>query len=271
MTNEEMITLINEGKTELLNDLIRRNKSMIHRIAYKYKPLAERNGGADINDLVQSATLGLLEAVPYWEPERGGFLTLAMFYIRKSIRELLGLNTTKERAENTGRVISLNAPIRTEDSDDLEIGDTIPDEHAEELFESVEEEEIKRVVRAAVDSLPIQYKHVITAYYFEGKTYTAIGGNNGKSSYNQARRLCSQGLRRLRRIKSLRWLYEEYERPAYSYKGITAFNSSGTSSVEDSVIRRESLRKEAERLIKAFPPGTPENDRIRELKNAFKI
>lgn len=65
-----------------------------------YVALAERNRGLDGEDLLQAVNLGIIEAIPEWDPKCGMFLTVATFYMKKCIREALGIRTEKERIEN---------------------------------------------------------------------------------------------------------------------------------------------------------------------------
>lgn len=100
MTNEELVKRIQAGETELLSQLMEQNRGIAAILARRYLPAAQRNRGVDFDDLMQAAAVGILEAVPRWEENRGRFLSLAGFYMRSEIRDALGMRTGKKRIEN---------------------------------------------------------------------------------------------------------------------------------------------------------------------------
>lgn len=51
--------------------------------------------GVDLDDLVQEGNVGLLEAIPRWEPERATFTTCASVYIKRGIRYALRQKNNK--------------------------------------------------------------------------------------------------------------------------------------------------------------------------------
>jgi RNA polymerase sigma factor for flagellar operon FliA len=60
-------------------------------------------------------------------------------------------------------------------SDRVSLGDTIPDERAEDPVSAYEVEETKEVLGMAVSGLPEREKIVISLYYYEGMTLAEIG------------------------------------------------------------------------------------------------
>lgn len=52
--NEDIVTAIKSGCVELVPELLRNNKGVIYKVAHQYKTLAERNRGADMDDLMQA-------------------------------------------------------------------------------------------------------------------------------------------------------------------------------------------------------------------------
>lgn len=174
MTNEELAASIQAGDTWRLDTLLTQNNGMLYHIARQYSGLAERNRGADLEDLYQSAALGMIEAVAEWEPERGAFLTVATFYMRRRVRELLGVYSTKERIENGGTA-SLDAAISAEDESPLV--ELIADPAALDPEEAAIQADMRRIVREAVAALPAEECAAINNTYLqEGKR----GGADGK-------------------------------------------------------------------------------------------
>ena len=168
MTNEELAASIQAGDTWRLDTLLTQNKGMIYHIARQYHELAERNGGADMNDLYQSAALGMIEAVPEWEPERGAFLTVATFHMRRRVRELLGIRTTKTRIENMG---TASLDVALDDENDTPLVEQIIDPAALDPEEAALQADMQRIVRESVTRLPEEQRSAIEAAYFNRGGY----------------------------------------------------------------------------------------------------
>src|SRR4051812_40723294 len=64
--------------------LIVSNTKFAISIAHEY-----RGRGVDFDDLVSEAMLGMVKAADKFDPERGTFITIAEYHIRKRIREYL--------------------------------------------------------------------------------------------------------------------------------------------------------------------------------------
>ena len=62
--------------------------------------------------------------MPEWEPERGAFLTVATFHMRRRVRELLGIRTTKTRIENMG---TASLDVALDDENDTPLVEQIID------------------------------------------------------------------------------------------------------------------------------------------------
>lgn len=77
MKNEEIVGRIQQGEAGLMDRLLEQNRGFIYKVAKRYLPAAIRNRGMDLEDLAQAACIGMIEAVPAWDAERGAFLTIA--------------------------------------------------------------------------------------------------------------------------------------------------------------------------------------------------
>jgi len=219
----------------LLSKLIEQNKRILYRVARYYMPAAVRNRGADMDDLTQAAALGMIEAVNAWEEARGGFLTIAVPYMRKEIMQLLGFRTTKLRIENAESIISLQT--QTPWDDELQLIDTVEDTAAIDPQEAVCTQNMCEIVREAVKALPQEQREAVTAFYLHGKP----AGNINK-------RQRQKGLYRLSRTSHLRSLIAEYHAHAECSGGIYSFRHTRTSSVEWAVMKRERIMREIHRI-----------------------
>lgn len=238
MTNEELAASIQAGDTWRLDTLLTQNNGMLYHIARQYSGLAERNRVADLEDLYQSAALGMIEAVAEWEPERGAFLTVATFYMRRRVRELLGVYSTKERIENGGTA-SLDAAISAEDESPLV--ELIADPAALDPEEAAIQADMRRIVREAVAALPAEECAAINNTYLqEGKR----GGADGKT--------LNKGMRTLRRNSRLLQLWAEYESVPYWHRSHASWRHTHTSAVEAATMQRERIRKQMAALMRWY-------------------
>ena len=81
MINEEIVVRIRNRENTAANmlQLYEQNRGIIAVLAKKYQ------NNAEFDDLMQEGYIGLSNAVDAWEPERGTFITCAVFWIRQSM------------------------------------------------------------------------------------------------------------------------------------------------------------------------------------------
>lgn len=131
--------------------------------------------------------------------------------------------------------------------DNLTVGDTIPDNRID--FENtIAAADERACVRAVVEELPEAEKEIIKLSYFEGLPYSVIAQQINKS-VERVRQLKQRGLRQLRHPRmSKRLLDEDIDRRtlSYSHRGVSKFNTTWTSSTEQTVLQREYLKKQLE-------------------------
>lgn len=87
MTNEELCVLAQAGEAAAKDMLLLNSQSFVQKIAkiffsqYKDERVSE-------SDLIQEGYLGILEAIPRYQPDRGtAFYTYAIHWVRKYMRE----------------------------------------------------------------------------------------------------------------------------------------------------------------------------------------
>lgn len=233
LSNEQLIKRIRAGEPGRLGDLIEQNQGIIRQAARRYLPAAWRNRALDMEDLMQAAALGMIEAIPAWDESRGAFTTLAALYMKNSIRAALGIHTTKQRIENMP-IASLDAPIA--EGEDIALIDTLADDMAIDPAEAAIEADTCRLVRDAVNSLPDDQRREIEAVYFMGGTQT------DRNVMDRAHRALRHKLRRL-------WM--EYETALHHHQGFKSWKHTHTSSTEAAVLRRDELWQKVTALLQA--------------------
>lgn len=149
-------------------------------------------------------------------------------------------------------ILNVAKPIKSiyesvEGTDELIVSDTIPDNRIDFENEIATADE-RACVRAVVEELPEAEKEVIKLSYFEGLPYSVIAQQIDKS-VERVRQLKQRGLRQLRHPRiSKRLLDEDIDRRTlfYSHRGVSTFNTTWTSSTEQTVLQREYLKKQLE-------------------------
>lgn len=195
-----------------------------YRIVRRYRGLAARNGAVDVDDLMQCAFLGMLEAMRAYDADRGSFLTVMRFYVTRECRKALGL-TGRVRTEHYESVATETPTVGG-----LTLMDTLEDDTLPGVADRLELEDLRREVRAAVDKLPQCKREIITRHDLEGEPMAAAARACGLP-YAAARQQRGQGLIALSRT------LRRYKPPTYyRYKGVAAFHSSMSSVVEDIVL-----------------------------------
>lgn len=211
------------------------NRGLVYFWAKRYQAMLEGRAVVDMDDLIQAGAMGLLEAEKTFLPDKGAWSTWASFYVRKAMLEALGLRGRKSEP----LIVSLDAPAYTDDGEPSEITllETLADPTNPDMDGLLQEDEIVRTVRAAVDDLPEDQRTVTRLHDLEGNPYTKcdelLALNTGES-----RRINGRALRQLRKDKRLRALALDQETAYHRFKGVNAFHSSMSSVVEDLVIWR---------------------------------
>ena len=240
MTNEEIVGRIQQGEAGLMDRLLEQNRGFIYKVAKRYLPTAIRNRGMDLEDLAQAACIGMIEAVPAWDTERGAFLTVAIYYMTCSIRQELGVLTTKQRFENQEPPLLLSLPAGEDEGSDSLL-DLVQDTTAKDPQQAAEQADMQRIVRKAVADLPDKQRDVVRAYYLDGCSMADVSALIGYSP-EKAEQIKRVGVKALRRNKQLRLLWMEYEAAAFATRTYSAWKNTHSSAVEAGAMRREQMR-----------------------------
>ena len=243
MTNEQLAVFIQQGgNDELLPLLWDKTRKIIYKKCNQYwrfySEKLERYGYS-LDDLCQEAYSALTFAISQFKSDKEyKFTTYLSYALKHVIRSLLSGSDVLDRPSTQ----SLEQPlVGDQEGEQLLVGDIIADNKSSEAFEAIERLDEFKPLYEAIDSLPDDQREVIYEYYFNGLTYQQIGDRHGFTHEN-ARQLRNKALRSLRygRIGArLRRIYgEDYDVMRTRHKSLAAFRSSGSSEVEDYVLRR---------------------------------
>lgn len=130
----------------------------------------ESSGGVELDDLEQSAFIGLLKAVQTWKPESGAFSTWYTIQLRAVFVEAYGMRTKRTREDPLNKFhLSLDTPLDENEDGNFTIADVLPDEAAKEAFEDIEQRDFQQAVQAALAQLPDAQREAIISEFWLGQ------------------------------------------------------------------------------------------------------
>lgn len=135
--------------------------------------------------------------------------------------------------------VRLEAPIRTAEDEELEIGDTIPDgtDLEEDVIEKRFQEEMREAVTQELEKLPDDQRKAISLVYLEGMPQWKAGESMGLEKW-QISDLIRKGFRKLNGTPAKRLRpYICDDALSAAYRGsFTRFKNSGISATENAAI-----------------------------------
>ena len=244
MTNEQLAEYIQVGgNDELLAILWDKTKDLIfmkcNHIWSGFSDVLRRHG-YELSDLTQEGYSALLYAVEQFDKDKPyKFTTYLNYSLKHVVRRLLN----NRDVLNQAGTMQFDQPIgEDKDGGELLLSDIVPDEQAARAFEQAERAYEFKPLHEAVDSLPEQERAIIRQRYFDGLTLGQIAERRGvtKQAVSELER---KALRLLRNGKTGRRLWQLYgdeyaPRVRCYHKGLSAFLTSGSSEVEDYVLRK---------------------------------
>ena len=130
----------------------------------------EGSGGVELDDLEQSAFIGLLKAVQTWKPESGAFSTWYTIQLKAVFVETYGMRTKRTREDPLNKShLSLDTPLDENEDGNFTIADILPDEAAEAAFEDVEQRDFQQAVQAALAQLTDAQRDAIISEFWLGQ------------------------------------------------------------------------------------------------------
>lgn len=215
------------------------NSALLWYWANRYANACRMRPELDIDDLFQTGFFALIEASESYEPAKGSWGSWASLYIRKTMREAVGLRGRRHIC-----ALSLDAPVMDADGNETSKCDLLPDESLIPADESMIDAETKAAVHAAIDAIKSEKARLAVRFvYIQGDSYARAAQRIGVEA-KQVSALLSSGRRsmynnvRLRRALSL-----DEETRFDAHKGWRAFQSDRTSVVEAAVMWREKQRE----------------------------
>lgn len=260
MTNEELAVKAKDGDQDALLELWKQNSGLIYlksRSTFNAVQLFGRYD-VDLDDLMQSAFLGLWEAVERFEP--GGEYTFTTFLnttLKTAFSEATGKRTRRQLRDplNLNMALSLDAPLG-DDPEGATLGDIIPDpkDAYSEAEEKLWQEQLHAEMEKALSRLEPEQRTVLRLRFYEGLNREAIAAQMGMSE-SAVRTLEYHAFTELRKPRIRRGL-EDYIDLHTNFYAVGSWERQ-ESPVEFSVVRREEMRERYARRFEREPATIP--------------
>lgn len=170
LSNEELATLIQDGDNARILELWQQCNAFVWKQARSEIFRLDGRRGVDVNDLVQSGFLAMLDAAKSFDANAGfAFMTWLGFKIKTAFHEAAGCRTKRQMMEPIDSAVSLETPLTDEEDGDV-LGDVIPDPAAELAFDEVSEadrvQRLHEALETALETLPEPQKTAIVKRYY---------------------------------------------------------------------------------------------------------
>lgn len=174
-SDNDLVSLINNGQYEYLQELITRYTPYVISVASKYN-----TGGFDTEDFIQEGIVAIFSAVKSYEPEKASFKTFVCLCINRAMSSALS------RVSGAAKHIpgGLIYPI-----DDIELADMSSPESI--LIEKESFSDLEHTIKTELSD----FEYQVLCEFLAGKSYADIAANLGvtaKSVDNALKRIRSK-------------------------------------------------------------------------------
>lgn len=221
-------------------EVCEQHSGLVYTIARRYLGACEHDPAIDIDDLMQTGFIGLMQAASTYDDTRGSFANWAAFYIRQEIRLMLSLHRKQPRVRMLE--LSLDAPLS--EGEEPTLGDTVASDM--DIEADVQQQEVVQAVRVAVDRLPEGQRMLVCLCDLQGRSLRDVARVCGLP-LNMAKNTRKKGQNTLFFDKNLRALTTEDKLDKttnwHQHVGIANYRSTWVSSTEALVFQREERRR----------------------------
>ncbi|NLU24431.1 MAG: sigma-70 family RNA polymerase sigma factor [Clostridiales bacterium] len=206
MTNEELATEIQAGKTELYAQLWEQVRRWVACLASRWYRAFDGARGVEVDDLISSGYLAMVAAVDTFDTGAdGSFIGWFTFYLKSEFSALYGLKTSRQREDPMHRAVSLSAPVPG--ADDLTMEDMVADpvDPYEDPEQAMYLEQLHDALEEAMATIPGNLSDALRRRFYQGQTLSKAAKDIGIAPENVRQRE-NKALRNLRNPKIARGL-----------------------------------------------------------------
>ena len=245
MSNEDLVAAIQAGD-DRMGELWGQVSGFIAMRANRIMPALEGPADIDLDDLIQSGYLALVDAVAEYRPGDATFLTFLGYHLKTAFAETTRFHSLREQREAKTAVLSLDAPVTDDAGAPLTLSDQIRDPAGECMLEEVEHriwlDQLKKDVAVALRDLPEDQRALLRQRFWDGKTLKELAKSIGVSVENVRQRE-RKALQNLRKPSSARQLRPYYDFDFYSGTSLGAFRHSCMTIQERYLIQNENRQE----------------------------
>lgn len=218
--------------------VIEQYEPYLQKLANRYTTLLQRTGSVDNDDLLQAGRIAVMDAQKTYDPGRDmSFIGWLTFYVKKAMRQTLGINSNTGEAPPLLVYLDESLP-GTEDEDTTRL-DMLEDPAAVPLDEPIIDEETRREtseqVYAALDRMKSdKQRTAVKLVWLEGKTREQAA-KEMEIQMGYFYSLEKYGRSTLRRDWRLRQYAQELP---FIHVGVRRFNTTWTSATEYAALWR---------------------------------
>lgn len=253
MSNEELVAVIQAGAEERMGELWEQVKGLVAWKARHIMTALDLRGspcGVELEDLMQSGYIAMVEAVHYYTPESGAAFSMCLINRLKTVfAEATGYRTKRGQNEPLNNSFSLDKTVDDE-SDGTPFGEFVPDPKAAATMLSIEEklwrEQLHEALEAALAALPEQSAEVLLLRHYQGLTLADVGQIRGTTP-ERIRQMENKAIRQLRKPSIACHLRPFYDFDFYCGTGLGAFQHTGMSIQERYLVLEEEAQERKNR------------------------
>ena len=253
MSNEELVAVIQAGAEERMGELWEQVKGLVAWKARHIMTALDLRGspcGVELEDLMQSGYIAMVEAVHYYNPESGAaFSTCLINRLKTAFAEATGYHTKRGQNEPLNNSFSLDKTVDDE-SDGTPFGEFVPDPKAAATMLNIEEklwrEQLHEALEAALAALPEKYADVMRLRHYQGLTLADVGQIQ-RTTPERIRQMENKAIRQLRKLSIACHLRPFYDFDFYCGTGLGAFQHTGMSIQERYLVIEEEAQERENR------------------------
>lgn len=247
MSNEELAARIKDGERDKLLELWEQVRNLIARLSIRRYILTDGLGGVEVDDLIQSGYIAMVNAVEDFDPGAGyKFSTFLTQHLKTAFAEAGGYRSDKQRMDPLQHCDSLDRPIDEGSEDTLLDLQAAPGDCIADADRRIWLEQLHAALARAMEPFPEDWRSTLECHYYRGKTQEETA-QELHTTRQEVRKAESKALIKLSGNKELRRYREELEldrrTPWYLHVGRNEFTTTGTSAVEKIVNIREQERR----------------------------
>ena len=253
MENEELALRYQQGDPAALALLWDGVERFVGQWAGRFAASLSPERGVTAEDLKQTGFIAVADAAERYDMNGGAnFITFLGYYLTKHFRQAAGLHVRHPDPLNDSRTARLEILLDADDEESDTLGNVTPDDRVDvdaAVVDSIYQEQLHDALTGAMNDLPPVERDVLERRYYRAEGRKKIASSLGLPDVATVTRREQSALDHLAR-GTHRWALEAFlydETDPYHGVSYGAYARSGASSVENTVFRRDWLRRKWKR------------------------